>query len=359
MSGDFPLCSECFKNEGLRVEAYKLGILSDESCTNCGASSGRKLDRDGVHKLFDEFYVYGSRPAVYLPRVFTWGKNEGDDIQFEATAEEDRQTFRSILGLEVSRHAPRLFEMGYTEIRSDIEEVVRTSPQEAPESAVAKLRSALERLIAAGAGTHIETDQKLFRARISPSRPLDPAEYDSPPLDLSRAGRFACPDSQNLSAAFDIETCLIEIKPSIADIIHNRVCVATLVPVRRIRVLDLTQLDVRHDRSAFATMHGLFEPNDYSYQLTQLLAAKARAQGYEGVVYPSAMECASGHHGRWKNAVLFGAPVSGQTLKVGSINRVCIQRVNYEFSLGPLWEENVEGNYLSPYLKGWLRRAMR
>lgn len=40
------LCSDCFANEGLRLDARKLGWTGGEPCPQCGSQSGAKLDVD-------------------------------------------------------------------------------------------------------------------------------------------------------------------------------------------------------------------------------------------------------------------------------------------------------------------------
>lgn len=57
---DVLLCSECFKDYGLSLDAHSLGLDSDAACPHCGSMTARKLDRDGLLALADTFFVRGT-----------------------------------------------------------------------------------------------------------------------------------------------------------------------------------------------------------------------------------------------------------------------------------------------------------
>jgi hypothetical protein len=64
------LCSECFYNTGLRVEAANIGDRSDQPCQNCLSRNGAGLDQEALAKLMTRFFVGGSRspiPTTSLP----------------------------------------------------------------------------------------------------------------------------------------------------------------------------------------------------------------------------------------------------------------------------------------------------
>ena len=54
------LCSECFHDQGLRLNAEQIGIVDDLHCPNCGSKSGRKLSRHLVSLLAEQFFVCGT-----------------------------------------------------------------------------------------------------------------------------------------------------------------------------------------------------------------------------------------------------------------------------------------------------------
>jgi hypothetical protein len=53
-------CSECFRDQGLRLDAQRLGVTDSTACPNCGAIIGRKLNSDRLAALASRFFVWGS-----------------------------------------------------------------------------------------------------------------------------------------------------------------------------------------------------------------------------------------------------------------------------------------------------------
>ncbi len=54
------LCSECFRDVGLRLEAARVGMASRQPCLNCGSSSGALLDEGRIRWVAHRFFVLGS-----------------------------------------------------------------------------------------------------------------------------------------------------------------------------------------------------------------------------------------------------------------------------------------------------------
>jgi len=138
-------------------------------------------------------------------------------------------------------------------------------------------------------------------------------------------------------------------------LIHHKIFVASLRSKGTLKLIDFTEQDEkRRSAELKITLQAFFQANQNSYHLTQLLSGFARGQGYDGIVYPSAMECIAGNKGAWKNVAIFGAPVSENKLIVESINRVLVRNIVNNFDLGPAWNDVERGNHLAPFLKGWL-----
>ena len=53
-------CSECFHDQGLRLDAQRLGVTDSTACPNCGATIGRKLNSDRLAAPASQFFVWGS-----------------------------------------------------------------------------------------------------------------------------------------------------------------------------------------------------------------------------------------------------------------------------------------------------------
>jgi hypothetical protein len=344
----------------MRKTALSVASPSEHICERCGATGGAPLNPEAIDEVFLRFFCLGSQAATYLPEVFR-PDPEGnyDDITFEVSAQTDYALLKELSGIGLRRHTPRTNELGYTPIRSAIEGVLEQDPNSAPEQAVEELRRNYHTLMDAAGERLLETNELLFRTRIGPKQPYASEEYDSPPVELSVANRVAPRGERMLCAAVDIETCLFETRPAIDDIIHNRIFVASLRPTHKLRLLDFTcQREGPLAAVVEMTLKAFFQANQASYHLTQALSVLTKRRGYDGLVYPSDMQCLNRKTGQWSNVALFGAPVADGRLKVDSINKILVRTVQYNFDLGPVWVEDIEGNHLAPYLKGWIRRTM-
>ncbi len=51
------LCSNCFKNQGLRLTAFNVGIDKKGLCPQCKTENGRKLNKDLVITLAYRFLL--------------------------------------------------------------------------------------------------------------------------------------------------------------------------------------------------------------------------------------------------------------------------------------------------------------
>src|SRR4051812_49004703 len=87
------LCSNCFKDEGLRLDAFKIGIESIEECKNCKSKNGRKLNSELVIDLCNRFFVrgtieksdYGGYPLI----MFNENHYKNSDIDVSPWLKED------------------------------------------------------------------------------------------------------------------------------------------------------------------------------------------------------------------------------------------------------------------------------
>lgn len=344
----------------MRRTALSVAGPSEHICERCGATGSAPLNAKAIDEIFLRFFCHGSQAATYLPEVFRPGsRGNDDDVIFEVSTQTDYTLLKELFGVIVRRHTPRTNDLGYTAIRLAIESILRQDPNSAPEQAVEELRQNFHTLMDAAGERLLETKELLFRARIGPKQPYASEEYDSPPAELSVANRVTPPGERTLCAAIDIETCLFETRPAIDDIIHNGIFVASLRPAHELRLLDFTcQREGSLAAAVEMTLKAFFQANQASYHLTQALSALTKRRGYDGLVYPSGMQCLNRKTGQWSNVALFGAPVADGRLKVDSINKILVRNMQYDFDLGPVWVEDSKGNHLAPYLKGWIRRTM-
>ena len=57
---EFIICSNCFKDEGLKIDAKQIGIKNDEPCKECKSKEGAKLTKDLTRDLCYRFFVRGT-----------------------------------------------------------------------------------------------------------------------------------------------------------------------------------------------------------------------------------------------------------------------------------------------------------
>lgn len=55
------LCSNCFTDQGLKLDAVKIGVEEDDGpCPNCKTESGKKLNKELLLFLAHRFFVRGT-----------------------------------------------------------------------------------------------------------------------------------------------------------------------------------------------------------------------------------------------------------------------------------------------------------
>ncbi len=54
------LCSDCFHDEGMRLDSFVIGIDDKTKCPMCGSENGHKLTKELVQKLCYRFFVRGT-----------------------------------------------------------------------------------------------------------------------------------------------------------------------------------------------------------------------------------------------------------------------------------------------------------
>jgi hypothetical protein len=57
---DIVLCSDCFQDPGLRMDAEGFGVAMEGTCQVCRSDKGKKLDKECVAALVGSFFVWGT-----------------------------------------------------------------------------------------------------------------------------------------------------------------------------------------------------------------------------------------------------------------------------------------------------------
>jgi hypothetical protein len=156
----------------------------------------------------------------------------------------------------------------------------------------------------------------------------------------------------------DLQVCVHECRVTAEDELY----VATIFPVKPLRLLDLSALLKNEEETEFESLdlsvHMLFLAGRHAYNITRAIAKSARNAGFDGIVYPSyfsllrlgrmPFQTAYGisyrripqlqeyeQAGTIPNLGLFGRPVANGIVSVRCINKLILSRVDYRFHYGP------------------------
>nr|WKF59918.1 hypothetical protein HUO10_004429 [Paraburkholderia busanensis] len=202
-------------------------------------------------------------------------------------------------------------------------------------------------------------DELFYRVRVNPQHHAEPHEYDSPPLHFAGKGRLDSAGFPVMYGSQDIDICIHECRATVEDDMY----VATLQPVRDLRLLDLTAVlkeAVTEFESLDMAIHMLFLAKSHSYEISRDIAMAARGAGFDGVIYPSyfsllrtggrPFETAYGlslrrFHPQAEqyakaytipNFALFGRPIEQSSVIVKCINRMILTQIGYLGHFGPV-----------------------
>ncbi len=346
---DSLLCSACFHDHGLQLEALRLGVEDATPCPTCGASDGRKLDAPLVEQLAHTFFVRGTvcKPdfGAYPELQFNNSRYPGDDLELSASLQHDVPMISDAIKIGVFRYGPRSWMFGEIEPLKALQE---------PGTRDAVMR----RILTEYPNRTLGRDESFYRLRIGVQDPRSPAEYDTPPDAVHVDGRLNAPDLPILYGSQDLEVCIHECRATVDDLIF----VATLTATRDLRLLDLTALlteDVTEFESLDLAVQMLFLAARHSYEICRAVAVAARAEGFDGIIYPSYFGHARAggipfeapfygisvrrvpqfaEYARSKvipNLALFGRPLAEGSVSRRCINRLILHRVAYDVRFGP------------------------
>lgn len=345
---EISLCSNCFQDQGLRLDAEKIGIINESACTNCGATTGRKLDRQVLKLLADRFFVWGTtiRLKYGAAPVIQFNQHQSTSISGPSWLMADANLIGQALGVGFFYYGPRLWMVGEVEPLKSLQK--------------SKERDLIIRRILNEYPTHVMSDEQIFyRIRKNPKNAEDIGEYDSQPLSRAGKGRL---DSKGLSVMYgsqDIQICIHECRVTAEDEVY----MATLKPNRELKLIDLTEMLREENITEFESLDlailMVFLAGSYSYKISREIASSAHAAGYDGLIYPSYFSLL-GTGGRpfetvyglsirriphfhdfemsktIPNLAIFGRPVEQGTVTVHCINKVVLTRVDYSFLFGPV-----------------------
>ena len=353
----FVACSSCFSNEGLRLDAERLGQNISSPCPRCSATESRKLTSSYLSILCQEFFVWGSAPKLPYGAApwLQFNKHNKTDPDLKDMLIEDVAIFEDVLGIGFFFYGPRLWMIG------EIEPLKKLRNAEMRTTVIDRILCEYESRI-------FTVNDKFYRVRKNPSEPSRCKEYDSPPITKNKEeenNRLGTPELPVLYASPDLQTCLHECRV----IAEDDLFVATLRPTRSLKMLDLTiVLDEPKEVSEFESLDlavcRLFLAGKHSYSITRELATMAHKTGFDGLIFPSyfsmlrsgvrPIEATYGIAHRmiprlrefekakiFPNIAVFGRPIQERLIKVSCINRVVLTSVSYSFHFGPVFERDI------------------
>lgn len=276
-TADIALCSDCFQDRGLRLDAVRIGIAEHSSCPNCGSVTGMKLDKNLIEVLAHRFFVwgtltrykYGAAPTVQM------NGHQSTSIRTSPWFEADVGLIESTIGAGFFYYGPRLWMIG------EVEPLKALQKSETAGSIIGRIVNEYPAVV-------FSTREEFYRIRKSPTKPDDFGEYDSPPISPTLpSGRLDSPGFPVMYGSQDLEVCVHECRVTAEDELY----LATLAPTRELRLLDLTELlpevGVTEFDSLDMTVHMLFLAGDHSYEIAREIGRAAQTAGYDGLVYPS------------------------------------------------------------------------
>ena len=340
------LCSKCFRNQGLRVDAARLGWASDEACPNCRAPDGLKLCAQRAQRLAHRFFVVGSLHKTEYggAPVIQFNSRRETDLDPNPFHGDDAMLLSRALGIGLFYYGPPLWAVGEIEPLKALAD---------PETRF----QIIERILAEYPRFTLSPEQTFYRLRKGVAHPEVPTEYDSPPDAYCGGGRLDSPDLPVLYGSADLELCIHECRVTVEDQLH----VATLNATRPLTLLDLTALlqeDVTSFESLDMAVHLLFLAASHSYPIARAIAAAAAQTGFDGILFPSYfsllrtgqpfLETAYGLSTRIfpgaaeyealkvvENIGLFGRPIADGRVNVACINRLYMRKAAYDLGFGP------------------------
>jgi len=343
------VCSNCFGDTGLRLDAERIGQDVPGPCPNCGSDGFKKLPLPGLGVLAHRYFVWGSmwRARYGAAPLIQFNQHQKTSIDVQPWLVPDVQLFERLLGVGFFHYGPRFWMLGEIE------------PLKALQKSKTR-QSIVERILAEYPARMLAPGEFFYRLRVNPSSPEHASQYDSPPPEHTGKGRLDSKGQPILYGSPDLEVCIHECRVTVED----DVFVATLAPTHELRLLDLSILlkeeeGVTEFESLDLTVHMLFLAGRHSYRHrhTRTISDAARSAGFDGVVYPSyfsllrvgqmPFQTVYGishrrieqlqEHEQAKtipNLALFGRPVESGSVSVKCIDRLVIGRVGYEYHFG-------------------------
>ena len=347
------LCSSCFSDQGLKLVSERLGIGMNAPCPNCGSVEGIKLDLLASKLVIQKFFntgtmrrtTYGGAPALVS------NSQHPTNIKLAPWSGRDLDLLSEKTGWGIFEYGPRMWMIG------EVEPLKRLIAKDTR-------KQEIERIVSEYPIREIGPDDHFYRMRRNVQNAASVYEFDSPPAEVCGGGRLDSAGFPVLYGSQDMQVCIHECRTTVDDDTY----VATLVPTKTLRLLNLTDVLAEHQsvtefESLDVAVHMLFLAKNHSYEISREIALAAKEKGFDGIVFPSyfsllrtgarAFDTILGMSVRRiaqmkgyassqiiSNVAIFGWPIKDVKLQVKSINKVIMQQAGYDLCYGPVGFES-------------------
>ncbi|MBW8334601.1 MAG: RES family NAD+ phosphorylase [Prolixibacteraceae bacterium] len=346
------LCSNCFHDEGLKLDASVIGLQDNQKCPNCNSESGHKLTKSLVQQLCYRFFVigtiqkfeYGGCPLIQ----FNEQHFNQSDIDVSPWLTEDVYLIEKPGEIGLFYYGPRFWMFGEVEPLKSLQDE-------------AERNQIIEKILTTFPTRELSKKEHFYRLRKNPKISHNISEYDTAPDEYLGENRFDNIGFPVLYGSPDLELCIHECRATVED----NLFVGKLVPAYPLKVIDLSAL-IEEDATEFESLdiaiHFLFLAGKHSYNICRQIALKAKEKGFDGIIYPSyfsfirtgaiPFDTIYGMSIRRipqlrnyaqsqsiPNLALFGRPVKDQKVTVDCINKIVINRVSYDTTFGPAYHK--------------------
>lgn len=329
------ICTSCFENHGIKETALRV-INKQKSqviCKSC-SKKGYSLSNEELLEIMNQFFVTGSIPPEVGGPAPIFQFNESHypgDIQFLTELDGDLKKITDATKMGLFHYGPPLWRLGYTEhYQSLVCDNVQGKDRDNIWQAI--ISCCTEEILNVGYCIYrVRTGEKL--------PPANASEFDTPPLEYTKNGRFNSESTPIFYGAGDIETCLHETRASLSDYIM----LAKFSVEKPLKLLNLTCTNESNASTEFGRVDLMLQRLAYvgkdEYGLCQELAREIQLRGYDGFITNSYFGQA--HKKQLFNISLFGYPVTEKKLKLTSTNKLKITSIAYEYSYGPVNDNHV------------------
>lgn len=343
------LCSNCFKDSGLKNMSLKIGFTSSRICPNCKTIDGKKLNKHSLQLLTQSFFVrgtvskcdYGAAPLVQ----FNEQHFKQTEVEFSDWLADDIRLIEDSIKVGFFHYGPRLWMVGEVEPLKSLQEETERN-------------QIIETILDKYPLKKLNSNESFYRLRKNPATPENHSEYDSPPTLFCGQGRLDSPNLPMLYGSQDIEVCVHECRVTVEDELY----LATIKTKKELKLLDLTEIiddDTTEFESIDIAIHMLFLAGEHSYEISRHIALAAKENGYDGIIYPSYFSLlrtgsmpfdtiygisirklpATVEYAKSQiiqNIALFGRPIQEEIVKVDCINKLILNKIIYDIHFGPV-----------------------